>query len=209
VAYYEKVSWPADGVLMIMPFDPALHEADSVSARAGCTWGDHREQARWSVVYDDGRIAICDAHLSAYATAELTGRHTARATSTARPAASPDRVVPLAERFERHVLAEVGRLQNRYNPTEFRAMVQRHGAVQATKRLLAQKHHTSYGFERLWELGELGASVEFAVCLPWFAELFGPEEIAEAERRLILHEFPLAERVAQAARTPPSWFHSG
>jgi len=34
VAYYEKAPWSADGVLMVMPFDPALHAADSMFARA-------------------------------------------------------------------------------------------------------------------------------------------------------------------------------
>ena len=65
--------------------------------------------------------------------------------------------------------------------------------------------HTSYGFERLWELGELGASVEFAVCLPWFRELFTVEEQEEAERRLVLHDFPLARRLAEAEQRPPAW----
>jgi len=84
-------------------------------------------------------------------------------------------------------------------------MVSEHGAVGATNRLLADPHHTSYGFERLHELGALDASVEFAVCLSWFQPLFTVDEVEEAERRLLLHEFPLRERLARAERTPPAW----
>ena|SRR5215212_8415329 len=111
----------------------------------------------------------------------------------------------LEHRFSQHVMAEIKRLQDRYNPTDFRAMVQRHGAVGATKRLLADPRHTSYGFERLWELKALDASVEFAVCLPWFRKLFTLEEIEEAESRLILHDFPLEDRLERASRVPPQW----
>jgi hypothetical protein len=79
-----------------------------------------------------------------------------------------------AARFEQHVLHHVDRLKGRgYNPTLFVRMVAEHGgAVSATKRLLADPRHTSYGFERLWVMGELEGSVEFGVCLPWFRELF-------------------------------------
>jgi Deoxyribonuclease NucA/NucB len=41
-------------------------------------------------------------------------------------------------------------------------MVSEHGAVGASKRLLADPRHTSHGFERPYELGELHASIEFA-----------------------------------------------
>jgi hypothetical protein len=77
----------------------------------------------------------------------------------------------LADRFHKHVNFEIRRLQGRYNPTEFRRMVEQYGAVDAAKRLLADPRHTSYGFERLWELSALDASIEFAACLPWFREL--------------------------------------
>lgn len=114
-------------------------------------------------------------------------------------------VVSLEERFRQHVMAEVKRLQGRYNPTEFLRMVHEHGAVGATKRLLVDPRSTSYGFGRLWDLGALDASVEFAVRLPWFQLLFTPDEIEKAEQRLVAHDFPLGERLGQATRTPPSW----
>lgn len=76
-----------------------------------------------------------------------------------------------------------------YNPTEFYRMVERHGGVAPTAhRLLADPRHTSYGFQRLYEMDRLDASVEYAVCLPWFSELYTPEEQDEARTWLLLHE---------------------
>ena len=109
------------------------------------------------------------------------------------------------ERFRQHVMAGLAHLPGRYDPKLFRAMVDQHGAVGAAKRLLADPRRTSYGFKRLWELNALDASVEYAVCLPWFQPLFTASEIEEAERRLILHEFPIRERVERAAGNPPDW----
>lgn len=109
--------------------------------------------------------------------------------------------------FDRYILDGIPRLRRLgYNPGLFLSMVEQHGGVvAATKRLLADPRHTSYGFEWLWRLGELGSSVEFAVCLPWFEPLFSVDEREEAARRLILQDFPLADRLAAAARQPPTW----
>lgn len=117
------------------------------------------------------------------------------------------RLETLRKRFDQHVLAGVDRLKGRgYNPTLFLRLVQEHrSAVSATKQLLRGGRHTSYGFERLWELKELEVSVEFAVCLPWFQDLFTLEEQDEAERRLVLHDFPLQQRLDVARRQPPAW----
>lgn len=94
----------------------------------------------------------------------------------------------------------------RYNPTQFLEMVRSHGdAVQATKRLLASPRHTSYGFQRLYALGRLADSVEFAALLPWFEPLFTPEERDEARTRLILHVFPVEAKVRAATAEPPGW----
>lgn len=84
-------------------------------------------------------------------------------------------------------------------------MVYQYGGVGASKRLLADPRHTSYGFEKLWEMGELERSVEFAVCLSWFSPLFTDGEVSEAENRLLLHDFPLAERLAAREASPPAW----
>lgn len=63
-------------------------------------------------------------------------------------------------------------------------------AVAVAKRLFADPKHTSYGFERLWEMGELGRSIEFAALLPWSTPLFTKDELDEARSRLILHDSP-------------------
>jgi hypothetical protein len=93
-----------------------------------------------------------------------------------------------------------------YNPTQFLEMVQSTGdAVQATKRLLASPRHTSYGFQRLYTLGRLVDSVEFAALLPWFEPLFTVDEREEARTRLILHDFPVEAKLRAATATPPAW----
>jgi ABC-type Na+ transport system ATPase subunit NatA len=61
------------------------------------------------------------------------------------------------------------------------------------------------GFQRLYEMQRLQDSVEFAACLPWFAELFDLQEVTEARTRLITHEFPLDARLASMAASPPEW----
>lgn len=77
----------------------------------------------------------------------------------------------LANRFEAYVLSDLQALKSRYDPKLFLGMVYQYGGVGASKRLLADPRHTSYGFEKLWEIGELERSVEFAVCLSWFSPL--------------------------------------
>lgn len=105
-----------------------------------------------------------------------------------------------AVQFEQWVVSGVERLRARgYNPTLFLGLIRQHaGAVNATKRLLVDPRHTSYGFARLWEMGELRSSVEFGVCLPWFRSLFTLDEQDTAQLRLKLHDFPL-ERELRAA----------
>lgn len=196
MALHERVPWPPDGILMVMPYDPRLHAPGSKGTGHKCLWGDHDAEARWSAVWRGERWAVCDTHLAALARAEFNAAET-----PPQPASTAD----LPRRFHEHVIREVNRLKSRYDPRLFLQMVQAHGAVGATKRLLADPRHTSYGFEKLWEMGELQSSVEFAVCLPWFAELFSDAERDEAERRLLLHEFPLKERLSAVSARPPAW----
>jgi hypothetical protein len=112
----------------------------------------------------------------------------------------------LARRFHQHVLADVDYLKSRgYNPTQFLGMIAQSGsAVAVAKRLFWDPRHTSYGFERLWEMGELGRSVEFVANLPWFRSLFTEDELDEAQSRLTLHDFPVEQRLAAAAAHPPT-----
>jgi hypothetical protein len=113
----------------------------------------------------------------------------------------------LARRFHQHVLADVDYLKSRgYNPTQFLSMIAQSGsAVAVAKKLFSGTRHTSYGFERLWEMGELGRSVEFVANLPWFTALFTDDELSEARSRLALHGFPVEERLAVAIVHPPDW----
>jgi hypothetical protein len=113
----------------------------------------------------------------------------------------------LARRFHQHVLADVDYLKARgYNPTRFLGMIARDGsAVTVAKKLFADPRHTFDGFEQLWEMKELGRSVEFVSNLPWFRDLFTEDELDEARSRLTLHNFPVEERLAAAAAHPPDW----
>jgi hypothetical protein len=192
MARYDNIDWPDDALLMAAPFDPHLH-AESSKARLGrCLWADHDAPAEWSAVWNGERWSVCSEHLSALAAAEL--------------APTPPTSKSLADRFQAYILGDVDALKGRgYNPHLFLAMVRDHGAVGAAKRLLADPRHTSYGFQKLWDLGELERSVEFAVSLSWFNPLFTQEEIDEAERRLVLHDFPLRERLAAREAHPPDW----
>ncbi|HEY3976030.1 MAG TPA: hypothetical protein VGM79_02060 [Streptosporangiaceae bacterium] len=93
-----------------------------------------------------------------------------------------------------------------YDPARFIGLIAPAGsAVAAAKHLLVDPRHTFYGFERLWEMGELGRSVEFAANLPWFQHLFTDEELETGRTRLALHDFAVQARLAAAAASPPSW----
>lgn len=108
-------------------------------------------------------------------------------------------------KFQQYVLADIERLKGRYDPTAFQVMVRQYGAVETAKRLLADPRSTSYGFGKLWELGALDSSIEYATCLPWFRPLFTDDQIETAERRLADHGFPIQERLARAVGSPPDW----
>jgi hypothetical protein len=112
-----------------------------------------------------------------------------------------------ARRFDQHVLSDVDYLKSRgYNPTRFLAMIAQDGsAVTVAKRLFSSRRPIAYGFERLWEMGELGRTVEFVANLPWFRELFTGDELDKARSRLIALEFPFEERLRAAAEHLPDW----
>ncbi|MCU7729629.1 hypothetical protein ODJ79_38435 [Actinoplanes sp. KI2] len=113
----------------------------------------------------------------------------------------------LTNRYNAYIHEGIPRLRRLgYNPTQFLEMVQASGdAVQATKRLLADPRHTSYGFQRLYTLGRLADSVEFAALLPWFEPLFTNAEREEARTRLILHEFRVDAELRAVTAAPPDW----
>lgn len=70
-----------------------------------------------------------------------------------------------------------------YNATYFLQMVQKHGAVNAARRLLDSDG--TYGFTKLWELGRLDLSIEAKMLRPQFAPLFTAEELAKARKKLL------------------------
>lgn len=116
-----------------------------------------------------------------------------------------DDLTELTARFNQYIEEGIPRLRKLgYNPTQFLEMVRDAGdAVAATKRLLASPRHTSYGFQRLYELGRLEDSVEFAALLPWFEPLFSAPALHEARTRLILHDFPVDAKLRSATASPP------
>jgi hypothetical protein len=123
------------------------------------------------------------------------------------PPSRVSREQELTRHFHRHVLADVDYLKTRgYNPSRFLSMIAQYGnAMIVAKRILSDPRHTTYGFERLWEMGELGRSVEFVANLPWFRALFTEDELDKAKSRLTLHNFPVEERLAVVAAHPPDW----
>jgi hypothetical protein len=111
----------------------------------------------------------------------------------------------LEGRFEGYLRADVEELTGVYNPTYFRRMLADLGGVGTAKLLLEPHRSSAYGFERLWELGQLERSLEFAVLLPWFSELFTDDELEEARRRLVLLDFDLDDRLTALADSAPGW----
>lgn len=74
--------------------------------------------------------------------------------------------------------------QRGYVATYFLQMLEEHGGVETAKRLLA-KSEPQTGLYELWNLGLLHESMEAVICdNPRYHQLFMPEEIAEARRRL-------------------------
>jgi hypothetical protein len=113
----------------------------------------------------------------------------------------------LEKQFNSFVLAGIPRLQKEgYNPVRFLEMVRETGsAYAATIVLLNDPRHTHYGFERLWQMKRLDASVEYAAWLPWFQELFTEDQLYEAQTRLIAHDFPFDRKLAAGALESPDW----
>ena len=72
MAFHEQVSWPEDGILMVMPFDPRLHAPGTEAQDGRCHWSDHDAEATWSVVWRGSRWAVCDADLVAFARSEFS-----------------------------------------------------------------------------------------------------------------------------------------
>ena len=70
-----------------------------------------------------------------------------------------------------------------YRPTRFKQMVERHGGVEAARRLL-KGEKMSDGFARLRKMGMSDISVEALVLREPWRQLFTAAELAQAQRRL-------------------------
>ena len=78
---------------------------------------------------------------------------------------------------------ERGRSEAGYNASYFVSMLAQHGPQETAHRLLASPA-ISDGFAELWERGRLDLTVEALVVEPKFSELFTPNEIEVAQKRL-------------------------
>lgn len=93
-------------------------------------------------------------------------------------------MIDLTENFEAelwntvHAAKAIG-----YYPTEFAAMLERHGGVTTAKRLIISGD-TQSGFKRLSKLGRLDISMESKMLMPEYRSLFTPDELQSAEWRL-------------------------
>jgi hypothetical protein len=112
----------------------------------------------------------------------------------------------LESRFAEFMAAGLPALKaKKYTPTYYLRMVKQLGAVGAAHELLRDSHSHSSGLTQLWQMGDLTASVEFAVLLPWFSELFTDEELQTARERLVLLDFAVDAELKRASSVPPGW----
>jgi hypothetical protein len=93
-------------------------------------------------------------------------------------------MISLEDQFQ-HAMLGVYENAKQYNyyATYFKQMIDQHGGLGAAKRLL-EKEEIQEGLIKLWELGQLGKSMEALVVQERFQPLFSQAEINEARRRL-------------------------
>ncbi len=113
----------------------------------------------------------------------------------------------LEQRFNSYMDSGIPDLRRQgYNPTGYMQIVEARGShYYAAVYLLNSPGHTHYGFQRLYAMRRLDASVEYAASLPWFQELFMDDQIYEARTRLTTHEFNLDRALAEETANPPAW----
>jgi len=95
------------------------------------------------------------------------------------------------EKFETRVQSAIMKMKRLgYTPRLFIQMIAETDSVTATKTLLHKKS-ISAGFTRLWEMNRLDLSLENIVYSDDWRDLFSPEEIEIAKRRLVEYKFIL------------------
>jgi hypothetical protein len=75
-----------------------------------------------------------------------------------------------------------------YRSSLFMQMVASQGAVSACRQLVRARR-PSDGFARLWELKRLDLTAEAHMLRPEFADLFAPEDLDAARKRLRAHGY--------------------
>ena len=118
------------------------------------------------------------------------------------PAASVPADPRLAARFTEDLLdgCRVLAKDYGYRPAQFERMVREHGGVEAA-RLLLRGAGTAGGFTVLWEKNQLGRSSEAVMLREEYAELFTPDELLLARRRLEEHGFDVDAHLRRTAET--------
>lgn len=106
----------------------------------------------------------------------------------------------LAQRFTEDLLdgCRVLARDYGYRPAQFERMVREHGGVEAA-RLLLRGAGTAGGFTMLWEKNQLGRSSEATMLREEYAELFTPDELLLARRRLEEHGFDVDAHLRRTA----------
>jgi hypothetical protein len=115
------------------------------------------------------------------------------------PSADPV-VQRLAARFTEDLLdgCRVLARDHGYRPAQFERMVREQGGVEAA-RLLLRGAGTAGGFTVLWEKNQLGLSSEATMLRPAYADLFTPDELLLARRRLEEHGFDVDAHLRKVA----------
>jgi hypothetical protein len=96
-----------------------------------------------------------------------------------------DEITRLAARYHQEMIDSFYLLSKEYGyrATYFLRMVEEHGGVEASRRLLSSASPGG-GLARLWELKRLDLSVEASVLLPEYQALFTDDERKIARERL-------------------------
>ena len=92
----------------------------------------------------------------------------------------------LKKEFERDMWEFYNEIKEVYNPTIFYSMLQKYGAFETAKKLLAPKNPIQYGLKKLDELNILHLSVEYLVLQDKYKNLFTKQELLTIHTAIIL-----------------------
>lgn len=92
-----------------------------------------------------------------------------------------------------------------YDPTSFMGMVGESGSAEVCRRLI-RSSEPSEGFTILLDAGRLDMTVEALSLLPWYSELFDPQDAVLARQRLEQYRFDVDAFIRRQTGSPPGWF---